>query len=623
MTVLRHELRPGRYLDSIVLMQLQAALAERPGVLEAGAVMGIPENLALLEASGLLPEVADRPGPSDLLVVVRAESAAEAEAALGRVDELLARDRSGTDEAYRPRGLASAVRLLPAARWVLVSVPGRFAAGVAREALALERHVFLFSDHVPLEEEVSLKREARARGLLVMGPDCGTAMIRGVGFGFANRVRRGPIGIVAASGTGLQAVACRIHALGSGVSHAIGTGGRDTTPEVGGATVLQGLDLLARDPETRAIVLISKPPAPEVAGRLLAAAERAGKPVVVYFTGSAPPSSGAVAEPVHFATSLAGAASLAVRVAGDTGTGAGGGAEVGAAEVGTADAGTAEAGMGPAARERLRAGAAGPGSGGGDADEPLDGFLRGLLAGGTLAHEVLQAAKAFLPTGTLYSNLEAEGVGTLPDPVTSRGHTVLDLGADVFTAGRPHPMLDNGLRIARLRREAEDPEVGLLLLDVVLGDGAHPDPAAELAPAVEAARAGREVEIVAILVGTDEDPQDAEVQASRLAAAGARVFRDVDAAMEHVRRRLGGRAGGTAKARAFEVARDEGAPSDLAIDVPVGLEALRAPVAAIDVGLEAFHESLVARDVRAVHVDWRPPAGGDERLAAILEKMRR
>jgi FdrA protein len=199
------------------------------------------------------------------------------------------RKHSSGGQSFRPRSLDSAAKALPAANWVLVSVPGRYAAGVARDALNLGKHVFLYSDNVSLDDEAALKQQAQEKGLLVMGPDCGTAVINGVGLGFANRVRRGSIGVVAASGTGLQAVSSHIHQLGGGVSQAIGAGGRDLSPAVGGATTRQGLDVLARDEETAVIVLISKPPAPEVAAQLLAAAQAVGKPVVVNFIGYPPP----------------------------------------------------------------------------------------------------------------------------------------------------------------------------------------------------------------------------------------------------------------------------------------------------------------------------------------------
>src|SRR6185295_16963488 len=204
--------------DSVVLMQLQRALTGLPGVLDAGVVMATPANREVLAASGLEPGEDVPAGPHDLLIAVKAESEASAGEALSRVDALLQVRRSGAEQDFRPRSLATALKLLPAARWVLISVPGRYAAGVAEEALDHSRNVFLYSDNVPVAEEVALKRKALGRGLLVLGPDCGTAVVGGVGLGFANRVRRGPIGLIGASGTGLQAIMSHVHTLGAGIS---------------------------------------------------------------------------------------------------------------------------------------------------------------------------------------------------------------------------------------------------------------------------------------------------------------------------------------------------------------------------------------------------------------------
>lgn len=618
MTTLHHEIRRGAYHDSIVLMQLQAALAERPGILDAGAVMATRENLALLKAGELLPAEAEEAGPEDLLVVVRGETRAAAVEALGRLDDLLVRG-SRAGEGYRPRSFAAAARLLPGARWVLVSVPGRFAAGVAREALHSSRHVFLYSDNVTLAEEVALKEEARRRGLLVMGPDCGTALVNGIGFGFSNRVRRGRIGLVAASGTGLQAVSCRIHQLGAGVSHAIGTGGRDLSAAVGGISALQGLDLLARDPGTDVIVLISKPPEPAVAERLLDAAGRIGKPVVVRFLGddTAGPAgvsgepSGGLSPKLHFADGLGAAATLAVGLEGESGN----------------------------HRADPRPPGAGPRDGGGPRAEGGDGgrspsepgqietpsrrrFLRGLFAGGTLALEALPTLRDRL--GRLETNLGAAATIPVRDPGRSRGHTILDLGGDEFTRGRLHPMIDQSLRLKRIRQEARDPETGIILLDVILGDGAHPDPASELAPAVAAAHQ-KGVRVVVVMVGTEEDPQGLEEQSRCLEEAGASLFPDAAEAASFACHLLSREdPGPPAEVAGITRPTVEPAappPASHSPGPPVPLEDLQASVAAIGVGLEVFHDSLLGQGAEAVRVEWSPPAGGDERLLEILRKM--
>ena len=612
MSVLVSAIRPGAYHDSIVLMQLQVALAELPDVEDAGAVMATPENLGLLETSGLLPDPAPAARPTDLCVVVRAETKEAGEQALDRIGDLLRRGSSGAEGGFRPHSLEAAAKLAPGARFALVSVPGRYAAGVAGQALDLGLHVFLYSDNVGMDEEIRLKRSARDAGLLVMGPDCGTALIGGAGLGFANRVRRGHIGIVAASGTGLQAVASAIHELGRGVSQGIGTGGRDLSQQVGAITALQAVDILRRDPETRVIVLISKPPAPEVADRLLAAAGSTGKPVVVAFQGvDDVPGIGAASKAagaghavgLHFAEDLSEAARLAV----------------------TLDGGQAVDGSqaidGRSAPSGTRSGDGAPAAG------ALAPYFRGLFSGGTLALETLLKLRGRLDP--LYSNLGSEGSVELDDPGRSRGHTVLDLGADEFTVGRPHPMIDNDLRVRRLRQEINDPEVGLIMLDVVLGYGAHPDPASELAPVIAEAHRP-DLAVAAIVVGTGEDPQESQAQIEQLERAGAHVHRDVAGAVSHALDLLGvprdpaatAPVPGSSAPRERPVAVPASAASEYS-GRPIVLDDLASPIAAINVGLERFAESLAAQEVEVTQVDWRPPAGGDERLLEILEKLRR
>lgn len=554
MSVTKHQIRAGAYYDSVVLMQLQRNLAALPGVEDAGVVMATPANLELLADSDLLVAEGKAARPEDLLIVVRAGKAADAEAALAQVDELLKKRRSGSNQAFRPRSLAAGIKNLPAAEWVLISVPGRYAAKVAQEALDLNKHVFLYSDNVALEDEIELKTRAAEKGLLVMGPDCGTAIINGIGLGFANRVRRGPIGIVGASGTGLQAVTVGIHNLGGGVSQAIGTGGRDLKGAVGARSMLQGLRYLTADPETQVIVLISKPPDGETAARLLTAARGADKPVVVNFIGFAAPA--AQIGNVHFASGLDQAAKMAVELA------ASGEKATKAAETGK-------------------------------------GYLRGLFSGGTLAYEVLSGLQNFLHP--IYSNVAIRESQELKNPLNSKAHTILDLGEDEFTVGRLHPMMDNDLRLRRMKQEAEDKEVGLILLDVVLGEGSHADPAGELGLAIAThKKARKDLEFVALVVGTEEDPQNIAEQIEKLVSAGAKVFRGVAETVDYVAARL-------AKPEASKDA---------------ALKKFSEPLAAINVGVESFFDSLKAQGAQAVQVDWRPPASGNEELMGILEKMK-
>ncbi|MDQ4075573.1 MAG: hypothetical protein M3220_04915, partial [Chloroflexota bacterium] len=387
MPVTRAEIRHGVYYDSIVLMQLQGSLAAMRGVLDAGVMMGTAVNKEILAQSNLLTENAQRAGPDDLVIVVRAGDERAAEAALREVDSLLGRRESAQQGEYRPQSLEVAAKMMPEARWVVVSVPGRYAADVAREALRLGKHVFLYSDNVSLEDEISLKQDAAQKQLLVMGPDCGTAIINGVGLGFANRARRGPIGLVAASGTGLQAVAAHIHELGSGISHAIGTGGRDLSREVDGLATKQALDLLVRDPETKVIVLVGKPPAPEVADAVLDLAQSVGKPVVIDFIGYSPPLK--QMGNIYFATTLDEASTIAVRVAEARQPLTGGPTTSGNTEVGSGDE------TSPSNVSALRSPLPAP-----RPDLPFapgQRYLRALFSGGTLAYEALLLLSRYVP----------------------------------------------------------------------------------------------------------------------------------------------------------------------------------------------------------------------------------
>jgi len=557
MSITKYDIRHGAYYDSVVLMQLQRGLVGLPGVIDAGVVMATPANRELLAANNLLPD-SFTASPDDLLIVVKAEADSAASDAINQVDSLLARRRSSVSQDFRPRSLNAALKQLPESGWVLISVPGRYAAAVARDALELNQHVFLYSDNVSLEDEVALKQAAREKGLLVMGPDCGTAIINGVGLGFANRVRRGSIGLVGASGTGLQAVTTQIHNLGGGISHAIGTGGRDLKSEVGAITAHQALDLLSRDPQTKVIVLISKPPSPDVATKLLGAAQATGKPVVVDFIGYPPPAR--KLGNLHFATSLSEAAEIAI-------------------EIGRF-------------AQRLETVEKSP---------VANLYLRGLFSGGTLAYEALLGLQATL--SPIYSNAPITKSQLLTDPLKSKAHTIIDLGDEFFMVGRLHPMIDNDLRIRRLRQEAADPEVGLILLDVVLGEGAHSDPACELAPVIQDLIGDLELEVVVVVIGTENDPQELQSQIVRLKEAGAIVFRTVTEVVNYISLRF-----------AQTVSNDY---------PPVNLEHLTQPLAAINVGLESFYESLVLQGAQAIHVDWRPPAGGNEKLASLLARMKK
>lgn len=571
MPMLKSEIRSGAYYDSSVLMQLQKSLAGLPGIQDAGVVMGTDANKELLAHIDLLSPEVKASKPDDLVIVVRAEDAKAADAALAKVDELLTRRKGGVEQEFKPRSLETANQMLPDASWVLISVAGRYAASVARDALRLGKHVFLFSDNVSVEEEIALKAQSSAAGLFVMGPDCGTAMIGGMGLGFANKIRKGPIGVVAAAGTGLQQVTARIHQLGGGITYGIGTGGRDLSEKIGAVTFRQAVEALSRDPETKVIVMTSKPPSPKVADEVLKVARKAGKPVVVNFIARAP--AALRMDNLFFAFGLDDAARLAVELAANP----------------------------PALEDDsdLNLGRFAPGQ----------RYLRGLFSGGTLAYEAQHILAGYLPK--VLANAPINKEFKLPNSLVSQEHCIVDLGEDEFTVGRLHPMMDNELRIRRLIEEANDPSVAVIMLDVVIGYGSHPNPASELAPAVAKAkqiaqRAGRYLEVVVVVTGTDEDPQDFDSQIQQMKDAGAWVHTSNEAVVRYAGRLL----------RALDPAAQ---PESMK---PVDLGILQRPLQAINVGLESFAENLVAQGAPTVHVEWRPPAGGNEKLMSILERMK-
>ena len=488
----------NHYRDSVSLMQLSSRLVDLSGVVQASAVMATDSNLALLKEAGLLEGKNDA-GPNDLLIVIQGDDEALLERALAKAEDQLNERRAvwsedSVKQRIAPRSIEMGLNCMAKANLALISVPGEYAGSEALKALHLGLHVMLFSSNVDLSEEIQLKKYARDHDLIVMGPDCGSAIINGIPLGFANVVRRGDIGCVAASGSGLQQVTSLIDRAGEGISQAIGTGGRDLHVNVGGISMSQGLETLAEDPATKVIVLISKPPAPEVSERVLEKAARVGKPVVVSFLGVNPAS---VKRPNVFASgTLEEAANMAVALSQGKNPDHNGEVNI-KYEIQTT-----------AAASKL---------------SPEQKFIRGLYSGGTLGYEAVLLLNDLV--GPVNTNTPMEPKFALADVWQSKQHTVIDLGDGVFTRGRPHPMIDHRLRNERILREAADSEVAVILLDVILGYGSHIDPASVMIPVIDnarkiAARASRQLVFVGSVCGTSSDPQGLSGQESALRNAG-------------------------------------------------------------------------------------------------------
>ena len=474
--------RRGAYVDSVTLMQVSKQVSSLPGVRSALVAMATELNLDLAGSMGFsLPE---HTTANEMLVAVDADDDAALQTAMAEVDTALTARSPGPSASFgaapAPLTVGAAARAVEGGV-ALISTPGQYAFLDAVDAVDAGLHTMIFSDNMPLAQEVALKRYAEPGGVLVMGPDCGTAVVGGVGLGFADVVRPGPVGIVAASGTGAQHLMTLLDGAHVGISHCLGVGGRDLSAEVAGASTIRALDLLAADDATKVIVVISKPPDESVADKVRAHAAHTGKPVVLGLLGAGRPDITATAERVVETLGLS-----------------------------WNDPGH-------------RAGQVDHCRGGG-------GSLRGMFVGGTLCDEAMIIAAETL--GTVRSNIPLEPAWALDGSLASDGHTMIDFGDDRLTEGRPHPMIDGSIRVERLRAEVEDPTCGVLLLDVVLGLGAALDPAAELVPIVEAATAAG-VPVVVSLVGTRDDPQNPEAQATALNAAGAWVFHSNADAARH------------------------------------------------------------------------------------------
>lgn len=490
--------KKSEYHDSVTLMLVARELGKFPGVIDVGVIMGTEANKALLNEAGLLTPDGQSATPNDLVIVVSADGGT-ADAALLEAERLLKQKRSSDEGAeFRPRTLRGAVKANPKANVAVISVAGRYATDEAWDALRRGLHVLLFSDNVSLEDEIVLKKYARDHGLLLMGPGAGTTILNGVALGFANVVPNGPVGIVSAAGTGLQEVSTLLAKNGIGITQGLGTGGRDLKEEVGGLMMLQALQALQADPATKVITLVSKPPSPGVAEAILDQVTQSDKPTIVGFMGANPDQFRAIPN-ATMARTLQETALLAAKAVG---------ANIDVAEVIAAEERALKS-QAAELRSKLK---------------PDQKYLRGLFSGGTLCYEsqVIWGDRLKEP---VLSNAPLRHEKQLADSLRSVKHTCVDLGEEEFTVGRPHPMIDNDLRIRRLLQEARDPEVAVIMLDVVIGYGAHPDPASELGPAIRQAKqqAKGALIVVASVTGTEQDPQRLSAQVAALQSAGAIV----------------------------------------------------------------------------------------------------
>lgn len=479
------------YSDSVSLMRMSNQVSGLDGIENVLVGMATDLNKELLTGMGAMTAEAEAAGPNDLIIGIVAEDEASLQAALDEVQALFTKKRPARGETGEEtyESIREVAALDEGFNMAVVSVPGAYAARECRIALENDIHVFLFSDNVAVEDEIRLKDLANARGLLMMGPDCGTAIINGVPLGFANVVRKGDIGIVAASGTGLQHITTLIDNLGAGITQAVGVGGRDLSAAVGGRTMLAALDAVGQDPETKVVLILSKPPAPEVAERVLAKAKGLGKPVVLCLFGREMQGDlGGIALCGDMEQTALKAVELSL------------GKKVAFHDKFFSDAQIQ-------AFEQVR--------------KPEQRFVRGIFGGGTVCDEAMVTFRQMgIP---IRSNIPLSEDERLADVHQSEGNTFIDMGDDYFTRGKPHPMIDPSLRNRRIVTDALVPDTAVMLVDVELGYGSHPDPAGVLLEAVGEAKqklGGRQVLWLACVIGTEGDPQGYDAQVGKLLEAG-------------------------------------------------------------------------------------------------------
>lgn len=570
----------NNYQDSINLMLLTNTINGLDGVTMSQIMMGTDANKDILNNTGLLTSEAEAASPNDMMIVVDSEDEQIMEEVLPVIDTFLADLSAKGDDKEKPAAASwqEALTALPDANVALFSIPGEYGAAEMEKALKNGLHVFSFTDNVAIEDEVRLKKLAHEKGLLMMGPDCGTGIISGIPIAFTNVVSPGNIGVVGASGTGIQEVMTIIDRLGGGVVHAIGTGGRDLSDKVGAIAVKDAIVALENHEPTDVICVISKPPAKEVRDEIVQLLQSISKPVVAIFLGEKPV---AHEGKVYLAHTLEETAQIAVDLANEEAVKRNYFTKLDKPNVSTLD---------------------------------KDKVVKGLYSGGTLAAEA----------GMLISEaLNLEGLVKQEGYILhSHGYDVIDLGDDIYTQGKPHPMIDPEVRIQKMEEYAEDEQTGIILFDVVLGYGAHEDMVGALLPAIEAAQStakktGRDLYFVATVCGTSKDPQNYQEAVDRLKAAGVYVAESNAKAVQ-----LALLLKGVEMSEADKVVEDY---TGTTIDVPTVseqvMELLTTKPRIINVGLQSFNESILQYGGRTEQFNWRPRAGGNKKMIRILDAL--
>lgn len=576
-------IKENSYQDSVNLMLLTNKISTMDGINKVQIMMGTPANKDIFKTADLYTEELEKAAANDMCIVVNADLEDKIQEVLDEVDNYLKNQSisNNKQEFESVRTWDKALKALPDANIALISTPGQYAAEEADKALDNDLHVLIFSDNVSIEDERRLKEKAHEKGLLVMGPDCGTEILAGVPLAFANVVKQGNIGLVGASGTGIQEVTVQIDRLGGGVTHAIGTGGRDLSDKIGAITMMDAIKGLAAHQQTEVIGIVSKPPAKEVRDQVVALLQSLSKPVVAIFLGEEPHNHEGN---IYYANTLEETAAIAVDLA-----------------KGNTVKPNYNKIIGEVPAVNLK---------------PEQKTIKGLYSGGTLGYE----AATLISRGLGLGKSEHHEEGYL---LKANGFEVADLGDDIYTQGKPHPMIDPDTRIKFFQKAAEDESTAIILFDVVLGYGSHEDMAGALIPAIQkiqnsARENGKTIYFVATVCGTEQDPQNIQEQKSKLEQAGV-ILRDSN--NQAIRTALA-MLGTQIKEMDKEIV-SVNAASKAEISVSSSIEKLlNEKPSVINVGLKKFTSAITENGGKVVQFDWRPVAGGNERMRKVLSVLR-
>ena len=580
--MLKTVVKKGSYQDSVVLMLLTNELSSLEGVNKIQVMMATPANKDIFKSSGLDTEELMEASANDMVVVADVAEESVVEAVMEKIEEFLKKQATASEGKKGAESVKSwdkALKKMPEANLAVISIPGAYAALEADRALDEGLNVFMFSDNVSIEDEKALKEKAHKKGLALMGPDCGTGIIQGVPIAFTNKVTPGSIGIIGASGTGIQEVTTIIDRLGEGVTNAIGIGGRDLNAKIGGITMMDMIDAMEDDDTVKVLLIVSKPPAKEVRDQISARLSNFSKPVVTLFVGEKPDYH---EEGFYHAYTLDEAARLAVSLVRGT--------EVPEASV---DVDTSE--FYKAEDNKT---------------------IKAYYSGGTLANEAAMLIKDAMNCKVPPEDIEGY-------MLQLDGNVVVDLGDDAYTQGKPHPMIDPAKRIECMQDAVDDPSTGVVLLDIMLGYGSHEDMAGSLIPTIKelqakAAAQGRKVFFVATVCGTRSDYQGYDQAVNKLKDAGVIVCENNKLACRTAIRAIG---------RDFEepvkeirkkeaVACKKGQPSEKLMAL------LSEKPRIINIGLKSFAEVVEQFGCDVVQYDWAPPAGGNVKLIRTLNFLR-